>query len=74
MAERKKQRCSTCLGTGSVKRNSDIDEPFNLKCPSCSGTGIVSILLAEPCPECGGSKIVNNQPCKNCLGLGRLVP
>ncbi len=47
----KRKTCSTCQGTGQIRRNSgffSIAQP----CPSCGGAGSV---IDNPCKTCGGS-------------------
>lgn len=61
--------CKTCKGSGCKVGSKQT------VCPHCQGQGSVSInrgffRLAQSCPQCGGSGIINSQPCDGCGGRG----
>jgi molecular chaperone DnaJ len=63
--------CDVCLGTGA-EPGTTIDV-----CPMCQGTGTVAenqgfFSFSKPCPRCGGSGHVVEQPCHKCHGSGSL--
>ncbi len=63
------EACRVCGGTGSRSRR-----PPSL-CPECRGRGVVSapmglFALSRPCPRCGGSGTVVEDPCTECRGRG----
>ncbi len=64
--------CSHCGGSGA--------EPGSgvTVCPTCAGNGIVAqnqglFSFTQPCPECGGSGRLVEQPCRVCRGRGTEV-
>ncbi len=64
--------CESCDGFGEVPS----DEPR--ACTACDGRGRAvqsrgHMLFAKPCPECGGSAVMDRQKCPDCMGAGRLA-
>lgn len=50
-------RCSTCAGTGEVRR--------------AQRSFFGNFVSVAPCPTCGGEGVMIASPCKNCRGEGR---
>lgn len=63
--------CRTCEGWGEVTAEEQ------QTCGACHGSGRSTrtrgfMLFARPCPECGGSGILDRQTCPDCQGVGKL--
>jgi molecular chaperone DnaJ len=62
-------RCEACTGTGAAAGTSPA------RCPQCQGRGSVNasqgfFSINQPCPSCGGSGTVIENPCAACQGTG----
>ncbi len=62
--------CDVCRGTGAAPGTSPAT------CPQCQGRGAVNVsqgifAMTQPCPRCGGSGTVIEDPCKACSGSGK---
>jgi molecular chaperone DnaJ len=61
--------CDVCRGTGAAPGTSATT------CPQCQGRGAVNVsqgifAMTQPCPRCGSSGTVIEDPCKACGGTG----
>jgi molecular chaperone DnaJ len=61
--------CSACHGSGAEPGTSPI------VCPQCSGRGVLDdnqgmFSFSRPCPTCGASGMVVEDPCRQCEGAG----
>jgi molecular chaperone DnaJ len=61
--------CDACGGTGAAPGTN------STTCPQCQGRGAVNVSqgifsMTQPCPRCGGSGTVIEDPCDACRGTG----
>ncbi len=68
---RKLTDCSQCSGTGCEAGSKKVH------CHTCGGSGHVStsrgfISFRQECPNCQGSGVIAEKPCKSCNGDGRV--
>lgn len=68
------EHCDVCDGSGAREGSQPVT------CPECNGAGEVrrvtqtfvgSVVRVTPCPRCGGTGTVVNNPCTACDGAGR---